>query len=213
MTDIGKLYYIVDTHGNYYKEMPGQGLTAVRSSAEADTFTFRAANDRIGSGKKSRYYHIIEADIQESMPIEEAPTYAASELESVERPTMFDGLDNRWEEILGTLCYMSSHITDYQANLSQMLSDVDKEICDILHCLEFEDLSDSDMLKVTKMLKERRQRRRQIKDEMDKTEMMRSTFLDKAFGIKVHQGLEQMEHMKERKYTPRKLPELFSAVS
>ncbi len=63
MTDTGKLYYIVDTHGNYYKETPGQGLTAVRSSAEADTFTLRAANDRIGSGKKSRYYHIIEADI------------------------------------------------------------------------------------------------------------------------------------------------------
>lgn len=41
---------------------------------------------------------------------------------------MFDGLQNNWEEVLSTLCYMSSHMREYQTNLNQMLSDVDKEI-------------------------------------------------------------------------------------
>ena len=65
------------------------------------------------------------------------------------------------------------------------------------------------MLKASKMLQERRRYRREIKDEMDKTALMKSTFLDGAFGIKVQQSLEIMERMKNRQYTPRKLNELF----
>ena len=91
-----------------------------------------------------------------------------------------------------------------------MLSDVDKEICDIMHYIEFSDLSDGEMLKASRMLQERRRKRREIKDEMDKTALMRSTFLDSAFGIKVQQSLEVMEKMKERQYTPRKLSDLFA---
>lgn len=59
------------------------------------------------------------------------------------------------------------------------------------------------------MLQERRRKRREIKDEMDKTALMRSTFLDRAIGIKIQQSLEVMEKMKERQYTPRKQSKLF----
>lgn len=59
------------------------------------------------------------------------------------------------------------------------------------------------------MLQERRRHRREIKDEMEKTALMKSTFLDSAFKIKVQQSLEFMEKMKTRQYTPRKLNELF----
>ena len=123
---------------------------------------------------------------------------------------MFDSLKNDWESMLTNLCYMSDHMSEYQNNLNQMLSDVDKEICDIMHYIEFSDLSDGEMLKASRMLQERRRKRREIKDEMDKTALMRSTFLDSAFGIKVQQSLEVMEKMKERQYTPRKLSDLFA---
>jgi hypothetical protein len=49
-----------------------------------------------------------------------------------------------------------------------------------------------------------------MKDEMEKTALMRSSFLDRELRIKVHQSLEQMEHMKSRQYTPRKLAGLFN---
>lgn len=213
MIDTGKRYHIVDTSDNYYKLNEKNSLVIARDSSEATLFTRREANARIGSGRRSRFYNVLEADVV-PMPVAEAApqpegTYNAPELDAFETPTMFDSLHNDWELVLTNLCYMSDHMTAYQNNLNQMLSDVDKEICDIMHYLEFSDLSDSEMLKASRMLQERRRKRREIKDEMDKTALMRSTFLDGAFGIKVQQSLEVMEKMKERQYTPRKLSELF----
>lgn len=211
MFDTGKRYHIIDTSGNYYKLNEKNNLVMVNSSAEATLFSLREANTRIGSGRKSRFYSVLEADVVEEVKTvyEEAETYEAEELSSMERPTMFDGLHNDWESMLSNLCYMSDHINEYQNNLSLMLSDVDKEICDIMHYLEFNELDDQEMLKASKMLQDRRRHRREIKDEMDKTALMRSTFLDSTFGIKVQQSLEVMERMKERQYTPRKLNDLF----
>lgn len=203
-----KMYYIVDMQGNYYKIGAKGNLMVAKNSDEADMFTLRDANDRIGSGRKARFYTTVEAE-ETVIPAEEA-VYDAPEYDVVDKPTMFDSLQNNWEELLSNLCYMSSHMDEYQNNLNQMLSDVDKEICDLMHYLEFSDLDNQEMLKVAEMLKDRRQHRRQIKDEMEKTALMKDTFLDRTFGTKVQQSLDVMERMKTRRYTPRRLNELFA---
>lgn len=212
MMDTEKRYHIVDTSGNYYKLNEKDNLVVARNSDEATLFSLREANSRIGSGRKAHFYNVLEAvdiaHVEENATVAEG-SYPAPELDSFETPTMFDGLHNDWESMLTNLCYMSDHMSDYQSNLAQMLSDVDKEICDIMHYLELNDLEDIEMLKASKMLQDRRRHRREIKDEMDKTALMKSTFLDGAFGIKVQQSLEIMERMKNRQYTPRKLNELF----
>ena len=211
MMDTGKRYHIIDMSGNYYRLNEKNNLVQARSSAEATMFSLREANERIGSGRKARFYSVLEAIPQPvEMPVPDIEEkYEAPELSVGTTPTMFDSLHNDWESMLANLCYMSNHINDYQDNLSQMLSDVDKEICDIMHYLEFNDLDDCDMLKASKMLQERRRHRRKIKDEMEKTVLMRETFLDRAFETKIHQSLEVMEKMKTRQYTPRKLNDLF----
>ena len=184
-----KMYNIVDMQGNYYKIGAKGNLVAAKNSGEADMFTLREANNRIGGGKKARFYTTVEADMR---PVSEAePTYSAPEYDEVEKPTMFDSLDNDWETTLSKLCYMSSHIQEYQNNLNTMLSDVDREVCDLLHFLEFKELDDSDMLKASKMLQDARRRRREIKMKWRKTALMRATFLDKEFGMKVHQSLNR----------------------
>lgn len=207
MVDLDKLYFIVDMQGDYYKLGKREGLVRAKNKEEAGTFSLFEANRHM-SGKKAQFYSIIPVEEE----TEEKVIYDAPEYDGVEKPTMFDTLHNNWEEMLESLCYMSDHMEEYQNNLNEMLSEVDKEICDIMHYLEFNELSDKDMLKASKMLQERRRHRREIKDEMEKTALMRSTFLDGAFGIKVQQSLEFMEKMKHRQYTPRKLPELFAAT-
>ena len=214
---LGKHYYIVDMSCNYYKLNDKGGLAVAKDSDDAFLFTLKEANCKIGTGRKSRFYQIIEAPDAVCTHFDEAAVdkvvaeaqYEAPELDTVEKPTMFDSLHNDWETILSNLCYMSEHIAEYQNNLKQMLSDVDKEICDLMHYLELEDLDDAEMLNASKMIQDRRRHRREIKDEMEKTALMRDTFLDSEFGIKVQQSLEVMEHMKNRLYTPRKLNDLF----
>ena len=211
MYDTGKRYNIVDTAGHFYKLNERGNLVMAKNSSEAAFFTIKEANDRVGTGRKSWFYSVVEAKTETVPETTSAvpETYPAPEYDCVEKPTMFDGLRNNWEDLLSNLCYMSSHMSEYQNNLNQMLSDVDKEICDLMHYLEFSDLDDGEMLKVAEMLRERRCHRRQIKDEMEKTALMCDTFLDGTFGIKVHQSLEIMEKMKTRQYTPRRLNDLF----
>lgn len=201
-----KMYHIIDMQGNFYKIGAKGNLVVAKNSDDAEVFTLRDANDRIGGGKKAKFYTTLEAD---TSPDSDGSVYEAPEYDAVEKPTMFDGLQNNWEEILSNLCYMSSHMDEYQDNLNQMLSDVDKEICDLMHYLEFNDLDNGEMLKVAEMLKERRQHRRRVKDEMEKTALMKDTFLDRTFGTKVQQSLDVMVRMKTRQYTPRRLSELF----
>ena len=98
----------------------------------------------------------------------------------------------------------------YQSNLNQMLSDVDKEIGDLMDYIELNNLNDCELLKVSRMLQNCRRKRRRIKDELEKTELMKNSFLNKTFTSKVQQTLSAMKKMDERKYTPRKLNELFA---
>lgn len=213
MIDTVKKFNIFDTSGNCYKVNERNNLVVARNIYEATPFTFWEANQRVGSGRRSHFYKILEADMDLmpsiSVTSEPAKPVDKSEYETFRNPTKYDGLHNNWESMLSDLCYMSEHMDDYQENLNLMLSDVDKEICDIMHYLEFTDLSDSDMLKVSRMLQVRRRRRREIKDEMDRTALMCSSFLNGTFGSKVQQSLAAMKKMDERQYSPRKLNDLF----
>ena len=209
-----KRYYILDAkRQNYYKISSDGNLVAAKNINDATTFSIQEVNNRLGSGRKTRFYSTLEA-ADTTVPVDVVTpeeVYEAHDYDTVAKPTMFDSLQNNLEEKLSELCYMSSHINEYQSRLSQMLSDVDKEICDILHFIEFNDLDDATLLNATKMLQERRRRWREIKYEMKKTALMKETFLDKAFGIKVHQSLLLMERMKNRIYTPRKLDSWFES--
>lgn len=153
MMDNGKRYYIVDTEGHYYKINAKGNLVVASSEEDATTFSLRDANLRIGTGRKSRFYNVLEAyeiepQIEESVG---EVVYEAPEYDEIDKPTMFDSLHNNWEDMLSNLCYMSDHMDEYQNNLNEMLTDVDKEISDIIHYFEFDELNDADMLKASKM--------------------------------------------------------------
>ena len=83
---------------------------------------------------------------------------------------------------------------------------MDKELCDILHYIEFCNLNAAQGYKAYKMVKERRILRRKIKDEI--------SILDSILGQKVSQTAKNAiqktaENMDKRTYEPRVLKELF----
>ena len=76
MTD---MYNIVDFQGNYYKTGAKGNLVAAKSSEDAELFTMKEANSRIGAGKKAKFYTIIKADASENSEPDE--TYSAPDYE------------------------------------------------------------------------------------------------------------------------------------
>ena len=94
-----------------------------------------------------------------------------------------------------------------------MLSEVDKEICDIMHYIEFNNLDAAKGYKVYKMLKDCRMRRRKIKDEHEKVNAAIQVLANDDLIEKLKIALKQMRGLDQRLYTPRVLTELFADAS
>lgn len=110
---------------------------------------------------------------------------------------MFEGCHYDGEDMLSNLCYISKHMAEYQTKLHGMQSDADQEIGDTMHYLEFTPRADK-MLNASQMLQERRRKRREITDEIEKMTLICDAFLDGNFETKVQQAIGKMERMKSR---------------
>lgn len=90
--------------------------------------------------------------------------------------------------------------------LLKQLSDVDKEICDVMHYIEFSKLNASQGYKAFKMIKDRRIKRRSIKNELIIVEII----INKKFSEPAQDEIiKAVEKLDKRTYEPRVLKELF----
>lgn len=114
-----------------------------------------------------------------------------------------------WQDYLTNFGYLLTGMQDYLEELNRALSDVDMQICDIMHYVELYDLPDEELLKVMDLLKSCREERRKIKDEKLKAECFQRAFGNNVNIAKAKDAVQQIEKLKTRRYTPRKLNELF----
>ncbi len=206
-----KLYYITDTYGTYYGMTGGNKLGAVTDMEHAQKFTLVKANNWIQKMAKpmQRYQYILR----------EAPTGedVSEEYEDINADdyykTRFDDMDTDWNGYVEDLISFSSQLKQYRTNLNYMLSEVDKEICDIMHYIEFYNLDAANGYKMYKMLKDCRLRRRKIKDEQEKVNATLMVFGNDELIEKMRICLKQMKGLDGRLYTPRVLKELFENAS
>lgn len=109
-------------------------------------------------------------------------------------------------EIFDNLETLAFEVGKRKAELNKELSKVDKEIADINHCIEFYPLNACQGYKMAKMLKERLQKRRDIKNESETlARISRMSVGDIGSG----KGRNVLESTKTKKYQPRILVELF----
>jgi len=178
------LYFVVDASGNYYRVNNENQLVAVADREYAGVFSYAEVNQKIGEGKKSQFYSIL--------PVGDK-----------------DMRSTNWEEFLTHFCYLASGAAVYQEELKQAISDLDLQICDIMHCIELHDLDESDSIRMVELLKECREQRRDVKDEMVRVEYFQKTIGTGANVAKVKDGINQIKKLSTRSYHPRKLPEIF----
>ena len=111
-----------------------------------------------------------------------------------------------WLDKATDMSNIANEAINRKRKLCQELSLVDKELCDILHYIEFCNLNAAQGYKAYKMVKERRILRRKIKDEI--------SILDSILDQKVSQTAKNTiqktaEKMDKRTYEPRVLRKLF----
>ena len=227
-----KEYYIVDGRGNYYRVNTNDQLVVAGSREEAGVFGYFKANQRIGRGKKAHFYSVIPAvgpeepgakeeqteagsDTDRESGMEEAYYYEEGQRNFIARekeadmtyPYNLKCMD--WKEYLIHFCYIVSGISDYQEELNRAVSNIDMQICDIMHFIELYDLDAQNSVRLAELLKECREQRRDVKDEMYRVECFQKAIGTSSNAARAKDSVKQMEKLNMRVYHPRKLQELF----
>ena len=108
-----------------------------------------------------------------------------------------------------TLNTLSQMLNDMESNhdyLLNQLSEIDKEICDLMHYIEFYSFSASDGYKLARKIKECRLKRRDIKNQLDELQILKSHSITNIASGKVQAALDKLDH---QTYQPRVLNSLF----
>ena len=123
-------------------------------------------------------------------------------------PSEIDGFD--WKEISAYQLKLYNNMSAYGEQLRRDLRNVDLEICDIEHYIEFFALDAAKGYKAYRMLKERLKRRRHIKDEMAKVNCFLAGSSGDFSSGKIDRQIKGFDNCR---YTPRVLSELFGLDS
>ena len=107
------------------------------------------------------------------------------------------------KEILHEIVQYEEDIINKEAEYRTRLSDIDKELVDIDHWIEFYPVSAYDGYRMTKMRKDRLLERRRIKDSLFEISIIRSIKQKGGETLKTLNGIE------DKKYTPRVLTDIF----
>lgn len=114
-----------------------------------------------------------------------------------------------WEEYLEHFTNIVSSMRSYRDSLTNKLSEVEQKICDIIHYIELCETKTDESADLVELLRVCRENRREIKDELLKTEYFQ-TNLGTAINVsKAKQAIKSIKGLETRKYTPRRYNSLF----
>ena len=112
----------------------------------------------------------------------------------------------RWVDKITSLNGLAEDIAKRKDELLHQLSQIDQELSDCIHYIEFCNLNAAQGYKAYKMIKERRVKRRSIKNELAVLNMIS----EKRIGENVAEEIQNQIHtLDNRQYRPRILTELF----
>ena len=110
------------------------------------------------------------------------------------------------DDVINAINILCEFSEDINQNLATEMSNIDKEITDIEHYIEFMNLDGYRGYKIYKMLQDRLRERRRIKNKQSLEMLMRTNGLSLASLQKIKTRIAENEN---RNYHPRILKELF----
>ena len=188
--------FIYKNHANKYVPSP--------SEAMADIFTRKQAegiyNNSLPKALKS-VFHLQKYDT----PPEGIKQVEASKTYNSETVAHSEGIE-RWKDKINTLNGLVEEALQRKDELGKQLSEVDQELSDIAHYIEFCNLNAAQGYKAYKMIKDRRIRRRSIKNEL---ELVKAILDGKICGSLKGEMDNIVNNIENKKYEPKILQELF----
>lgn len=207
MNVMSSMHFIVDGSGNYYRINGNNQLVVADGRQNAGIFSYTEANQRIGGGKKAHFYLAIPVEEGNVNYVKEESVAGYVDESKMNKIPELAKVD--WTGYLNGFCKMVSGLPKYQEELKQALSEIDLQICDIMHYIELYDMQSEDCYRLVTLLKECREQRRDIKDEMVRIESFQDSIGTMSNVAKAKDGLKQIKKLDTRGYRPRKLDELF----
>lgn len=153
-------------------------------------------NNSISPSKRSRCKVVAFNSIKE-VPAVVAPKHTAE----VHTGSMFDNVFEQLKKVDLTAFHRE------HSELSQKMSKIDQEVCDIQHYIEFNKLNAADGYKAFKLLQDKLLERRVIKDDLAKFQMLAAAKVSDIYDGTLEKHIEALEG---RTYTPRVLTHLFT---
>lgn len=127
------------------------------------------------------------------------------DIDETEKVMVYENIQH-WLNKVSDLNGLANEALNRKDELVQSLSNIDKELCDVLHYIEFCNLNAAQGYKAYKMIKERRIIRRNIKNELNVLNIILSKKISETATDEINKCVAGMD---KRTYEPRVLKELF----
>lgn len=201
-------FYVLSNGDGTYITQSGGKYVQIRSFNQAMKFTdlAKAMNILNSSISKSIRSHYIPEFHETEEIVNRNSTDKQNEIcfRAIDHGELAD-----WQEKIQQLVELFGGTENRYSELSTKLSDVDKEITDIEHYIEFGKFNCYQGWLCFKMLQNLLQQRRQYKNEMQLITKMKES---KISGNSIKALFEGVKEIQNKLYTPRKFPELFKGV-
>ena len=197
-------YIITDGSRFIYRNHSGK-YVPTSSEVMADKFSKKQADgvfqNSLPKALKS-VFHVQKYD----EPPKNVKQVTQTDLDNNTEKVMITDNIQRWLDKVSDLNGLARDALHRKEELLQQLSDVDKELSDVNHYIEFVNLNAAQGYKAYKMIKERRVKRRSIKNELLVLEIILGKKISESVTDEINKAVEGMDN---RIYEPRVLKELF----
>ena len=217
-------FVLANNRGGYIKYDEYNGRYVETSNVELAT-TYELFSDAKYvhkeklSNKQKKLFHIIKIGTPEATATVSQEKQTADDATANDRPVInIDALKKIAEKPVepSIVVELRDHLDDFAKyidsvyvlgrKISDQQAEVEGEICDIRHYIEFNDLNAYQGYLAFKCLQQALRRRRELKDTM---EAIRGLGLGEIDTGKIRRAVSALNGMTHRKYQPRQLAELF----
>ena len=170
----------------------------------ADTFTKKQA-DAICNNSLSKPFKKVFRVEKYDTPPKGVKQVTQNDLDITEKVMVADNIQ-KWLDKIADLNGLARDASNRKAELQRQLNEIENELLDINHYIEFTNLNAAQGYKASQMIKQRRVKRRSIKNELAVLDIILSKKISESVTDEIYRSVEGLDG---RSYEPRVLKELF----